>query len=48
MLSRTAKLLQQFFGQPHVVTAACVDALVDGPNISSNDGTRIRPLKDIV
>lgn len=48
VLSRTAKLLQQCFGQPHVITAACVDALVDGPNISSNDGTRIRPLKDIV
>ena len=27
------KVLQQRFGQPHIVTKACVDALVDGPNI---------------
>ena len=37
-LSWALKVLQQRFGQPHIVTKACVDALVDGPNISSNDG----------
>ena len=37
-LGKALKMLQQRFGQPHVVAKACVDALVDGPNVSSNDG----------
>ena len=35
--SRALKILEQRFGQPHVVAKACVDALIDGPNISPND-----------
>ena len=35
-------MLQQHFGQPQIVTKGCVDALVDGPNISSNDGPGLR------
>ena len=37
ILSKALKMLEQRFGQPHVVTKACVDALVEGPNISSGD-----------
>ena len=37
-LGKALKMLQQRFGQPHIVAKACVDALVDGPNISNNDG----------
>ena len=33
-LSRALKTLQQCFRQPHIVAKACVDALVDEPNIS--------------
>ena len=45
-LSRALKMLQQGFGQPHIVAKACVDALVDGPNISSNYGPGLRKLAD--
>ena len=45
-LLRALKMLQQRFGQPHVVAKACVDALVDGPNISSNDGPGLRKFAD--
>ena len=45
-LSRALKTLQQRFGQPHIVAKACVDALVDGPNISSNDGPRLQRFAD--
>ena len=37
-MSRALKMLQQRFGQPHIVAKVCVVALVDGPNITSNDG----------
>ena len=37
-LGKALKMFQQRFGQPHIVAKACVDALVDGPNISNNDG----------
>ena len=45
-LSRALKTLQQRFGQPHIVAKACVDALVDGPNISSNDGPGLQRFAD--
>ena len=41
-LSKALKMLEQRFGQPHVVTKACVDALVEGPNISSVDRRGLR------
>ena len=37
-LGKALKMLQQRFGQPHIIAKACVDALVDRPNISNNDG----------
>ena len=39
-------MLQQRFGQPHIVTKACVDALGDGPNISNNDGQGLQQFAD--
>ena len=45
-LSRALKMLQQRFGQPHIVAKGCVDALVDGPNISSNDGPGLQNFAD--
>jgi len=36
-LSKALKMLEQRFGQPHVVAKGCVDALVEGANISSSD-----------
>ena len=45
-LSRALKMLQQRFGQPHRVAKGCVDALVDGPNISSNNGPGLQKFAD--
>ena len=45
-LLRALKILQQRFEQPHIVAKRCVDALVDGPNISSNDGPGLRKFAD--
>ena len=39
-------MLQQRFGKPHIVAKGCVDALVDGANISSNDGPGLRKFAD--
>ena len=41
-LGKALKMLQQRFGQSHIVAKACVDALVDGPNISNNDGQELQ------
>ena len=45
-LGKALKMLQQRFGQPHIVAKACVDALVDGPNISNNDGQGLQEFAD--
>ena len=46
-LSKTLKMLEQRFGQPHVVAKGCVDALVDGEsNILSNDRQGLREFAD--
>ena len=45
-LGKTLKMLQQRFGQPHIVAKACDDALVDGPNISNNDGQGLQEFAD--
>ena len=42
-LSRALKMLQQRFGQPHIVAKRCVDALVDGPGLRKF-ADRSRPL----
>ena len=45
-LGKALKMLQQRFGQPHIVAKACVDALVDGPNISNNGGQGLQEFAD--
>ena len=45
-LGKALKMLQQRFGQPHIVAKACVDALVDGPNISNNDEQGLQEFAD--
>ena len=39
-LGKSLKMLQQRFGQPHIVAKACVDALVDGPKHIKQRWTR--------
>jgi len=45
-LSKTVKMLEQRIGQPHVVAKGCVDALVEGANISSSDRQGLREFAD--
>ena len=45
-LSKALKMLEQRFGQPHVVAKGCVDALVEGANISSSDRQGLREFAD--
>ena len=45
-LSKALKLLEQRFGQPHVVAKACIDALVEGANMSSSDRQGLREFAD--
>ena len=40
------KMLQQRFGQLHIVAKASVDALVDGPDISNNDRQGLQEFAD--
>ena len=45
-LPKALKMLEQRFGQPHVVAKRCVDALVEGANISSSDRQGLREFAD--
>lgn len=45
-LPKALKLLEQRFGQAHVVAKACIAALVEGANISSNDRQGLREFAD--
>ena len=45
-LSKALKMLEQRFGQPHVGAKGCVDALVEGANISSSDRQGLREFAD--
>ena len=45
-LSKALKMLEQRSGQPHVVAKGCVDALVEGANISSRDRQGPREFAD--
>jgi len=45
-LGKALKMLQQRFGQPHIVAKAFVEALVDGPNISNNGGKGLQKFAD--
>jgi hypothetical protein len=40
------RLLENRYGQPHIVTKACVDAMVDGPTIANNDRAGLREFAD--
>ena len=40
------KVLEQRFGQPHIVAKSCVDALIDGSNIARNDAHALREFAD--
>ena len=37
-LGKALTMLRQRFGQPHTVANGCVNALVDGRNVSNKDG----------
>jgi hypothetical protein len=45
-LEKALTILKRRFGQPHMVTEACVQALVDGPNIASNDAEGLNNFAD--
>ena len=45
-LSKALKMLEQRFRQPRVVAKGCVDALVEGANISSSDRQGLREFAD--
>ena len=45
-LSKALQLLEQRFGQPHVVAKACIDALVEGANRSSSDRQGLHEFAD--
>ena len=36
-LKKALNILEQIFGQPHIVVKACIDTLIDGPVISNSD-----------
>lgn len=45
-MGKAQKMLQQRFRQLHIVAKACGDALVDGPNISNNNGQGLQEFAD--
>ena len=45
-LYKAMRLLENRYGQPHIVTKACVDAMVDGPTIANNDRVGLREFAD--
>jgi len=45
-LSKALIMIEQLFGQPHVVAKACVDSLVEGASISSSDKQGLRKFAD--
>lgn len=43
---KAMRLLEVCFGQPHMMTKACVEDLVEGPNISNSDREGLREFAD--
>ena len=41
-VKKAMRLLELRFGQPHMIAKACVDAFIEGPNISNSDRKRLR------
>ena len=39
-ITKAMQLLELRFGQPHMIAKACVDALIEGPNISNREQRR--------
>ena len=44
--TKALRLLELRFGQPHMIAKACVDALIEGPNISNSDREGLREFAD--
>ncbi|XP_064619513.1 uncharacterized protein LOC135482959 [Lineus longissimus] len=45
-LEKSLAILKRRFGQPHMITEACAEALVNGPNIASNDTEALNDFAD--
>ena len=45
-VKKAMRLLELQFGQPHMIAKACVDALIEGPNISNSDREGLREFAD--
>ena len=45
-LTKAMSILEEQFGQPHIVAKACVDVLIQGSNIGSNDRQGLREFAD--
>ena len=45
-VKKAMRLLELRFGQPHMIAKACVDALIEGPNISNSDREGLREFAD--
>ena len=45
-LTKALGILEQRFGQPHIVAKACIDVLIEGPNISSSDKQGLQEFAD--
>ena len=43
---KAMRLLENRYGQPYIVTKACVDAMADGPTIANNDRVGLREFPD--
>ncbi|KAL9975992.1 hypothetical protein ACROYT_G013221 [Oculina patagonica] len=43
---KAVRLLEVRFGQPHMIVKACVDGLIEGPNISNSDKEGLREFAD--
>ena len=45
-VEKAMRLLELRFGQPHMIAKACVDALIEGPNISNSNREGLREFAD--
>ena len=45
-LYKAMRLLENRYGQPHIVTKACINAMVDRPTIANNDRAGLREFAD--
>ena len=45
-VKKAMRLLELRFDQPHMMAKACVDALIEGPNISNSERDALREFAD--